>query len=273
MIEEKAYAKINLTLRILPKRSDLYHGVETIMAPIDLYDSITIESAPEFKIVGLEIENNIMEKVAKIFFEKYHLDGKVKIKIVKKIPVAAGLAGGSSDAAATLRGLNRFYNLNLPLKELEDICNMVGSDVSYCLYQKLAFCEGRGEIVSLLNVNYKKIPLLLVKPDFGLSTALVYKNYQYIKRSYDKRIILDALINNDIDALEKNIFNDLTISSQGLKQELKELVQFIEKLGFKAFQSGSGPTYFILNYNEALLEQIKKVYPNYFYLETFLMGE
>ncbi len=267
---EYAYAKINLTLRVLPTRDDGFHEVETIMAPIDLYDVIRVRKSDSFKIEGVDIPNNIMERVAKIFFEKYHLAGNVLISIEKNIPVAAGLAGGSSDAAATLRALNKFYSLNLKLKELEEICNMVGSDVSYCLYQRLAYCTGRGERVSLANLEYKPISLLLIKPNFSLSTALVYKNYRCEKREYDRAEIYRALANNDISLLNRNIFNDLTKPSLELEPSLLEMVEFIKSLGFKAFQSGSGPSYFVLNPSEELISKLKLKYKDYFIKKTVL---
>lgn len=272
MITEIAYAKINLTLRILPKRSDGYHEVETIMAPIALYDTLTFTAAPSFAIKGVEIADNIMAKVAKLFFAKYNLDGKVEITLNKQIPVAAGLAGGSSDAAATLRGLNRFYNLNLPLAELESICNAVGSDVSYCLYQKLAYCTGRGEKVELLKHSYASQPLLLIKPNFGLSTKEVYQNYQYLDHNYNQEELLEALEKGDLAKLDAHIFNDLTLASQSLKKELLELQNTIKELGFVAHQSGSGPTYFVLNYKKELLKALQEKYPAYLFLETRLLG-
>ena len=269
-ILEYAYAKVNLTLRILPDRGDGFHGVETIMAPIDLYDVIKVKENDSFKIEGVDIPNNIMERVAKIFFEKYHLAGKVLISIEKNIPVAAGLAGGSSDAAATLRALNRFYKLNLPLSELEEICNMVGSDVSYCLYQKLSYCTGRGEIVEVSNVSFKPIPLLLIKPNFSLSTGLVYKHYIYKDRDYDKNLIFKALTSSNIKDLETVIFNDLEEPSCLLAPQLKDLVLEIKGLGFEAFQSGSGPSYFVLNPSNELILELKAKHPDYFILKTSL---
>ena len=137
MIYEKAYAKINLSLEVLNTREDGYHGVNTIMVPISLYDELSFfESDDVMYRSNIDIEDDIVLKALKLFYDKYQIKKGVGIILEKHIPLASGMAGGSADAAACLRGLNRFFDINAPLKDLEELANKLGSDVSYCLYQQ-----------------------------------------------------------------------------------------------------------------------------------------
>ena len=176
MIKEKAYAKVNLSLRVYPTNEDGYHNINSLMVPIDLYDELYFSFSDKDEVVtNIYIENNVILKTLKLFKETYKLKENVKIEVNKKIPIAAGLAGGSSDASATLRGLNRLFNLNISLKELEKLANMLGSDNTFTLYSKPAICTGRGEILDFIS-KIKEIPLIIIKPNLLLSTKTIYNN-------------------------------------------------------------------------------------------------
>jgi 4-diphosphocytidyl-2-C-methyl-D-erythritol kinase len=260
MIEEKAYAKINLSLEVLPTREDGYHSVNTIMVPISLYDELSFFESPDIMYrSNIEIEDDIVLKALKLFYEKYNIKDGVGIILEKHIPLSSGMAGGSSDAAACLRGLNRFFNINAPLKELEEIANKLGSDVSYCLYQSPAYCTGRGEKVELIESNLHDIDLTLIEPDFGISTAAIYKAYTYdgINRDEAFKAIKEGLKNNDLAMVKSNIFNDLGKISIYMTP-LRDIYDDLLQLGFIPFLSGSGPTLYI--FGNADIEEVLEKY-------------
>ena len=261
MIVEKAYAKINLTLEVLPKREDGYHNVNTIMVPIDLYDELCFfESDDILYRPSVEIEDDIVLKALKLFYEKYNIKKGVGITLEKIIPTAAGLAGGSSDAAATLRGLNKFFEINAPLSELEELAKKLGSDVSYCLYQTASICSGRGEIVKNIPSSLHDEKITLVNPGYGISTKAVYNAYEYVNCDRMSQIndVLNGLKDGKIDLIKKGYFNDLSKISIYLTP-LKDLYDDIIKLGYMPFLSGSGPTLFI--FGSADLSDIYDKYP------------
>lgn len=257
MIKEKAYAKVNLSLRVYPTNEDGYHNINSLMVPIDLYDELYFSFSDKDEVVtNIYIENNVILKTLKLFKETYKLKENVKIEVNKKIPIAAGLAGGSSDASATLRGLNRLFNLNISLKELEKLANMLGSDNTFTLYSKPAICTGRGEILDFIS-KIKEIPLIIIKPNFGLSTKTIYDNYEYIEKEDNTLMIKDALIKGDLSKLEANIFNDL--EKPALKNDEYNLFcKKFEALNIKSYQSGSGPTRYVFD-----LKQYKSLNKNF----------
>ncbi len=239
-IYEKAYAKINLSLRVLDKNTG-YHDINSLMAKIDLSDELVFIKSKEDKVISnIDIEDNVILKTIKLFKEKYKIREGVTIYLKKNIPLSAGLAGGSSDSSATLRGLNRLFCLNKKLSELEDLAKVLGSDNVYTLYQNLATCKGRGEIIDLIDIKLD-IPILIINPNFGLSTKSVYDNYLFEDKIDTTIDILEALKVNNIIKLEEYIFNDL--EKPALKDE-KYLAFYnsLKDLNIKTYQSGSGPT-------------------------------
>lgn len=268
MILERAYAKINLTLEVLNKDERNYHIVNTIMVPINIYDEIELEKHNEIVIVDDDITDNIMYKAASLFFSTYNITGGVKIKYKKNIPLAAGLAGGSSDAAAVLRGLRRLYKPEITDSELEHLCSFLGSDVAFFIKTKIAKCTHYGEIVNPLDINIKKIKVLLIKPSFGLFTKAVYESYEYEPkdRTINENNIIKALENNDIELLDNNIFNDLNKASLLLSSELRYLYTRVSTNN-RVHISGSGPTMFILNPSNEDINNIKDILPEDTYLK------
>ena len=249
MIELKAYAKINLALEVMEKENG-YHKVNNLMIPIDLYDVLTFKKAE-----GIVVEDdpfngdNIIFKAAKLFFERTKINGGVYITLKKNIPVAAGLAGGSSDAATTLKGLNMLYDAKLSNEELVEMSALLGSDVGFFIANKISLCTGRGEIINPLDIDIPKLNIFLVKPSFGLSTALVYKNYKYLGVSKKDKLnnIIQALKNKDVEKLKKNIFNDLEQTALEVEKKLKKAYDRLVDLGCHPYLSGSGPTMFLID--------------------------
>ncbi len=249
----KAYAKINLGLDVLRKREDGYHDVCMIMQTIQLYDTLVIKKINDPQIVvktNLPYlptdQRNLVYRTAALFMEKFHLHHGVRIDLSKKIPVAAGLAGGSTDAAAVLKGMNQLYKTNLSTEELMKLGVVLGADVPYCLMMGTALSEGIGEILSPL-APMPSCHLLLVKPPISVSTKYVYENLKLDKS------VLHPDIQRMIAALRDQNLNDLTLHMDNILQtvtekdypvifEIKNMMQ--QKGAVKALMSGSGPTVF-----------------------------
>ena len=250
-IRIKCPAKINLTLEIVNRREDGFHNIKSIMQLISLYDylNITYEDSNKLEIflsgTSKDIpydEKNLVYKAAKIFCDKTNLTGKISIFIEKNIPIAAGLAGGSTDAAGTLYGLNKLLNTPLLDEDLEKLCASLGSDLNVCLNGGCLLATSRGENTKKINdINY---PVTLIKPKrLGISAKEAYTKYasKTFKPQYNKTEKMLQAINNN-DDIKEFLYNDLEYA---VYDDYKEL-QTIKKYFPQAIMSGSGSTYFIL---------------------------
>lgn len=250
MIYETAPAKINLTLDTLYKRDDGYHEVEMIMTTIDLSDRLSFEKRNDSRIV-LKVDEtfipsddrNLAYRAALLMKETYQIKQGVTITLEKNIPVAAGLAGGSSDAAATMRGMNRLFELNRSLDELSELSAAIGSDVPFCVYGTTALCKGRGEILEIL----PKTPsawVIVAKPQAGLSTPEIYGGLDLSQPfPVHTEQCLKAIEENDYDALCKSLSNRLEPVSMQLQPEIAKIKTNMLNNGANgALMSGSGPT-------------------------------
>ncbi len=228
-------AKINLTLKILNKRQDGFHNLESIMQTISLYDYLTISAEPaekfELELSGtsLEIpynEKNLVHKAAVLFIERTNLSPhRIKVFIEKNIPVAAGLAGGSTNAAGTLYGLNKLFNEPLTRTELHELCAQLGSDLNFCLEGGRQMTKGRGEILEPL--EFEEFQLSLIKPEnLGISAKEAYTKYSEKETTGREKFV-----------------NDLEWAVIDTYQEL----QTIKELYPRSVMSGSGSTYYIIN--------------------------
>ena len=270
MIKLKSYAKINLALEVKDV-IDGYHQINNIMIPIDLYDELTFKKSNKVELVNNTIENNIILKAANLIINKYNINNGVKITINKNIPIAAGLAGGSSNAATTLIGINKLYDLNLSNNELKSLAEELGSDVPFFINTKLSYCYNRGEKIKELNINYNKTDILLIIPNINIEnkTKKVYSNCIYDNISKEDNInnIIESLKTNNIDLLEKNIFNDLTDAALKTSIELNNIYNELKK-NYKIHLSGAGPAMFIVNPNEKDIEKLKENNKNVIYIKT-----
>lgn len=264
MLYVKAPAKINLTLDVLYKRPDHYHEVEMIMTTVDLADRIGLESRKDglIKIISADRfvpddERNFAYQAAKLLKDTYGISEGVSIKIEKEIPIAAGLAGGSSDAAATLRGLNEMWNLNLTMDELAEHGAKIGSDVSFCVYGGTALATGRGEKI-------KELPsppacwVVLAKPKIGVSTADVYGGLKLdgIKHPNTKQMI-EAIEEEDYELVCQSLGNVLETVTFNLHPEVVTIKEQMQRFGADAvLMSGSGPTVFGLVDSESRATRI-----------------
>lgn len=248
----KARAKINLALDVLGTRPDGYHELETVMQTLALHDGVEITPAPEIELVveGAALPagpENLAFRAAELLRRHAGYNGGARIKLVKRIPLAAGLAGGSADAAAVLRGLNEFWGLGLGQDELSVLGAEAGSDVPFCLRGGTALARGRGEVIHPLP-GLPPLGVILVKPPFGVSTAGVYRLFDTIDdnpKRPDCRGMVEAVCRGDVDGVVSRLGNALeavTISLYPVIGEIKSRLAGAGALG--VLMSGSGPTVF-----------------------------
>ncbi len=249
----KALGKINLGLDVTGVRPDGYHEVRMIMQTVNLYDTIVLESRDtmdvtmECNLKFLPInEENLCIRAAKLMMEKYDIKHGFHISLTKRIPVAAGMAGGSTDAAAVIYGINRMEGLGISKKELMEESVVLGADIPYCIMRGTALAEGIGEELTRLPA-LPKVPVLIAKPPFPVSTKEVYTALDTKDDIVHPDI--DALIEDiktrDIDSLCEhmgNVLEDVTIPLHPEIQTLKEMM--LEDGAIGAMMSGSGPTVF-----------------------------
>lgn len=265
-ISLKALAKINLGLDVVRRREDGYHEVRMIMQTIQLYDRLDIKRTQE---PGIQIqtnlsflpvnENNLIYKAAKLLMDEFSITDGVSVKLDKRIPVAAGMAGGSTDAAAMLIGVNRLFSLGLTKRQLMERGVQIGADVPYCIMRGTALAEGIGEALSPLPPMVK-CPVLIAKPSISVSTKFVYQNLKLddttIHPDID-RLIDDIKAKNlhYIAAHMGNVLETVTIPNYPVIDEIKKHMLSNGAVG--AMMSGSGPTVFGLFDDE---DTAKKAY-------------
>lgn len=265
IVSEKAPAKINLTLDALHKRNDGYHELEMIMTTIDLSDRIDLMESDDGQIhldssSGLvpQDERNLAYRAASLLRERFDIQKGVRIFIHKKIPVAAGLAGGSSDAAATLRGLNRMWKLGLTLDELAELGAELGSDVPYCVWRGTALAKGRGEILRPLPPP-PPCWVVLAKPPYGISTADIFRRLDISRISAHPETgkMIEALSRSDYRAICRLLGNVLEEVTLEMFPEVRRLKERIRRYGADGvLMSGSGPTVFGLVDRESRARRI-----------------
>ncbi len=264
-ITEKAPAKINLTLDVIGKRIDGYHDVEMIMTMVDLADRIELSEVRHTNIDVLcnaghipTDDRNLCYKAANALRNHLHINTGVQINIDKHIPVAAGLAGGSSDAAATLRGLNRLWNLGLSIDELAHIGASVGSDVPFCVYGGTAIARGRGEIIEHIE-SPPPCWVVLAKPPIGVSTAEIYGAFDLggVERHPSALKMREAIQSQSMRSVCNQLGNVLESVTLELYPEVKYLKEQMVRFGANGvLMSGSGPTVFALVEKETRMNRI-----------------
>lgn len=250
---KKAYAKINLGLDVLRRRADGYHEVKMIMQTIDLYDTLEFTVSKDegvtLVINGSDLsagEDNLIYKAARLLLADAGIAKGVNITLEKRIPIAAGMAGGSSDAAATLWGLNELFDLGYSEKELQVLGVKLGADIPYCLSGGTAVSEGIGEILTPLS-SPPACYLAVAKPDIDVSTKYVYEHLRADQLPYHPDIdgMTDAIKNGDLSGITKrmgNVLETVTIPAYPIIDSIKECMK---KAGAdNALMSGSGPTVF-----------------------------
>lgn len=270
-LRRNAYAKINLGLDVLRRREDGYHEVKMIMQTIDLYDTLTFCRKKEPGIVlKIDKENlsagrdNLICRAAERLFAETGISEGVEIFLEKRIPIAAGMAGGSTDAAATLMGLNELFGFGFSLEQLQALGVTLGADIPYCLMGGTALSEGIGEVLTKLPAPPPCV-LVVAKPDIDVSTKFVYENLHADTLAYHPDIdgMEEAIRNGSLSGIAKRIGNVLETVTVRKYPVIDEIKEQMKKAGaLNALMSGSGPTVFGLFTEkepaDAAAEQIRR---------------
>lgn len=268
-IQLKALAKINLGLDVLRRREDGYHEVKMIMQTVGLHDDLEIRKT---KTPGIQVktnlyylptnENNLVYKAAKLLMDEFQIQDGVSIQLKKRIPVAAGMAGGSSDGAAVLWGINQMYGLGLSMQALMERGVRLGADVPYCIQRGTALAEGIGEKLSVLP-PMPKCTILIAKPGISVSTKFVYENLHANdlkpEQHPDVDSMIEAMRQKDLGLLCSrmgNVLETVTIPAYPVINEIKRTMMDNGAIG--SMMSGSGPTVFGIFDSPAAAKQAVK---------------
>lgn len=262
----KSPAKINLFLEVLKKRDDGYHEIVSLIQAVDLCDELVLEKRKKGVVVTCDHpdcptdESNLAFKAASMLLEEETTKEGVSIHIKKKIPISAGLGGGSSNAAATLKGINRLFELELPDKKLHDLASRIGSDVPFFLYSGQALVKGRGEKIKPINIMYRDYWLVLVCPGFEVSTRWAYQNVKISLTKERKEFNLKSLENGSVffKALRsfRNDLEEVVSKRYPVVQKIKEILENSGAL--KSSMSGSGPTVYGVFDRKPQAEEVAK---------------
>ena len=252
-ITQRAYAKINIGLDVLRRRADGYHEVKMIMQTVDLYDELILEKRKQPGI-ALRTDNgelpldgdNLICKAAELLIREKDIQEGVNIMLTKRIPIAAGMAGGSADAVATLRGLNELFGLGYSVPELQTLGVKLGADIPYCIVGGTMLSEGIGEILTPLPAPPAAY-LVIAKPDTNVSTAYVYGNLHADRLTWHPDIdgMIDALRKQDLGGITGrlgNVLETVTVREYPVIERIRELLKM--QGAENALMSGSGPTVF-----------------------------
>ena len=272
-LKQKAYAKINLSLDVVRRRDDGYHEVKMIMQTVGLYDELTMEKCGQGIHVTVSMgdgflgetlpadENNLVYKAAKLIMDRYELCEGVRIHLDKHIPIAAGMAGGSTDAAAVIRGMNGLFRLGMDLEDMKKLAVKIGADVPYCIEGGTQLSEGIGEVLTPLRAAPAFL-LLIAKPDISVSTKYVYENLNLhtLTAHPDVDGMAGALEKGDsagIVSRMENVLESVTLEKYPVIRKIKTVMK--ENGAWNALMSGSGPTVFGIYNNREEMEKTARL--------------
>lgn len=286
-IKLKAFAKINLGLDVIGKNDDGYHDVRMVMQTLDLYDDVVLQLSSGTGEITMEVssdedridisgipcdDRNLCIKAAKRSFEEWKVAGcNLHIKLVKRIPSEAGMAGGSTDAAAVLVGLNELLGLNKSREDLAVTGLSLGADIPYCIYGGTRLAEGIGEVFTEIIPPIAEIPVVIIKPPFGVSTGVIYNAIDTARDVLHPDIdsIVEDISRGNYKALGGHIGNSMESIVSDMHPEISDIRQLLLDLGaYAACMSGSGTTVYGLfedsRVADAARNQIQKRNENYF---------
>ncbi len=272
-LKQKAYAKINLSLDVVRRRDDGYHEVKMIMQTVGLYDELTMEKCGQGIHVTVSMgdgflgetlpadENNLVYKAAKLIMDRYELCEGVRIHLDKHIPIAAGMAGGSTDAAAVIRGMNGLFRLGMDLEDMKKLAVKIGADVPYCIEGGTQLSEGIGEVLTPLRAAPAFL-LLIAKPDISVSTKYVYENLNLhtLTAHPDVDGMAAAIEKGDsagIVSRMENVLESVTLEKYPVIRKIKTVMK--ENGAWNALMSGSGPTVFGIYNNREEMEKTARL--------------
>lgn len=281
MIKEKAYGKINLTLSVGEKREDGYHDIDSVMHSISLHDEITLGKAD---VLSLDIRSgdapagmdNLMMKAASLFLKEKGIKGGVRMTLRKSIPSEAGMGGGSSDAAAVLRGLSRLYETEDTLDMLAAMGEKLGADVPFCVMGGAYRCEGIGERLTAIT-PWDGLPLLIIRPDVSISTAAAYRRLDEREEKAEDRteLCITALKARDRMLLAESLVNDFETALLPAEKKLKETADLLSSFSRPFLMTGSGSAFFMIlegNEGDDIREEIKSRHPGWFVEKASLIS-
>lgn len=249
----KAYAKVNIGLDVLRRREDGYHDVKMVMQTVNLFDELTIEDTESEGIFistnDSEIptnEDNLIYKAIKLLMDEFAIKKGVKVDLIKNIPVAAGMAGGSTDAAAAMTGINELFSLNLSKEDLMRRAVRIGADVPYCIMGGTALSEGIGEVLTPVS-GMPQCHILIAKPEINVSTKFVYENLHANELKWHPDIdgLVDSINKSDLRGIAskmENVLETVTAKEYPIIEDIKAFMK--ENGALNSIMSGSGPTVF-----------------------------
>lgn len=262
-MKKKAYAKVNLGLKVIGKRNDGYHNLEMVMARVSLYDTLIFKKFDTISVEcpGVREEDNLIYKIAKYLKENYSVNTGVKITVIKRIPVMAGLGGGSSDGAEAIKGLNEFWGLSMSQEEMVKVSLLFGSDIPFFLSKGPSFVSGRGEEVSKINIK-KPLNLLLIKPEVGFKTKEIFSSIEKHSNKGELNKLIDSLNNGeDLNGISNDLESALDDNKKGIVNSIKgDLVAYGAKY---TLMSGAGSCVF------GVFDSLKKAKKAYKELSLF----
>ena len=278
MITEKAFAKINLTLSVGEKRKDGYHDIGGVMHGISLHDKITLEKSGEISLSVTKGsapsgQENLMWKAAELFFAETGISGGVRMELEKHIPAQAGLGGGSSDAAAVLRGLNRLMKTGLSAEELSDMGKRIGADVPFCITGGCCRCRGIGEKLTKVP-GWNGLPLVIVRPPVAVETGKAYAVLDRAEKQTGNKTdaCIRALEEKDRKKLAESLSNDFEKALFAEEPVLEETSRRLALFSRPLLMTGSGSAFFVIAESRTdrkrLAEEIKKEGPGLFIAEA-----
>lgn len=276
----KAYGKINIALDVIGKREDGYHLLRMIMQTVNIYDELEFEKSEQ----GIKITSNksfvptdnrnLVYKAIELFCNTYNVEKAISVHIEKNIPVEAGMAGGSADAAAALKAMRDLYRPEISDKELMELGVKIGADVPYCIKGGTALCEGIGEVITELKPFKDKL-LVVVKPNFGVSTIATYKGFKLSEVKHHPKVdeLIAAMDRDDLRYVADNMMNLLELVTLKEHEEISRIKEFMCTEGaLGSMMSGSGPTVFGFFDNEEkannCAEKLKDKYKEVFVTST-----
>lgn len=273
-----APAKVNLALDVIGQRTDGYHELDMIMAPISLYDEIDIEKSETMKVIveGMQLpEENTITKMVRLCKERFSLDSNYSIRVIKKIPSQAGLAGGSADAAAVFRAILQLEDLKVSLDQQLELAKEVGADVPFCMVNQYARVQGIGEKITPIQSDWT-FKILLVKPSFGISTPASFKLWHEQEPFHaDVDYTQMAIENESLDLLVQAMNNALEPVAFTLRKEMADIKEAMLDAGMvRVMMSGSGSSLMGFCSEEEVFDQaVQKLKDQYEFVQVVTVGE
>lgn len=265
----KAFAKINVYLDVVSKRDDGYHELEMVMLPLELHDTISIEFLPYLHDTYItcdhvdlkETKYNLIKLTLDALRKEYAFKQNFNINVHKEIPIQAGLGGGSSNAAATLKGINKILRLNIDSDNMNRIGKSLGADVPFCLLNKPAFVSGIGENLKPISIKNDYF-VIIIKPKQGLSTKHVFEKADTMELNHgNSKDVIKALETGDDELLAKSMFNSLEKPSMEMAPDVIKLKNMLSKDGFKlVLMSGSGSCVYAMTTDKKFAKEMYKKY-------------